>query len=480
MTQTAGTRVHHRPNVLWIMVDQLRAHALGYAGDPNVRTPNLDRLAAEGVTFTNAVAGAPLCCPARGSMMTGRYAHNSGVAGHRHPMPTDTRTVAHELTDAGYRTCYVGKWHLDGDRPELGPQVYGETEARSRMIPPERRGGFTDWWAYENNNQPFDCRVHTDAGMAPEGVEVTAERDGMQQFTLPDYETDALTDILLRWLRDHERERSPQPFFAVLSVQPPHNPYTAPEADMARHTPGKIQLRPNVPPVPRVQERARRDLAGYYAAIERIDLNVGRIRAALQELGIADNTYLMFFSDHGDMLGSHGRWLKLAPWEESLRIPFIIGGLGADHQVTNRRSNPINHVDLAPTTLGLCGLPVPDWMEGTNYSRCTAVYDAGEGLPDSAYIGIPEAYAPPTDRPYSGPWHGNSVDRPWRGIVTADGWKYVCVENQPWMLTNLDEDPYELMNHAFNPAYYPVRQMLHQRLLQWADASGDSFPFPAA
>lgn len=100
------------------MTDQMRAQATGYAGDPNVHTPNLDRLAAEGANFTGAVSGTPLCSPFRGSLVTGRYPHNSGVAGHRYPLPQDAPTIAHAFRDAGYRTCYVGKWHLDGDRPE--------------------------------------------------------------------------------------------------------------------------------------------------------------------------------------------------------------------------------------------------------------------------------------------------------------------------------------------------------------------------
>src|SRR5688572_14195410 len=137
---------------------------------------------------------------------------------------------------------------------------------------------------------------------------------------------------------------------------------------MAHYTPGQVQLRPNVPGIPRVQEQARRDLAGYYAAIERLDWNVGRIRAALDQLGLADNTYLFFFSDHGDMHGSHGQWRKTNPWEESIRIPFIVGGPSREHQASARPDYPINHVDIAPTTLGLCGLTPPSSMEGTDYA----------------------------------------------------------------------------------------------------------------
>lgn len=451
-----GPSDDNKPNVIWVICDQLRAQALGYASDPNVSTPNLDRLAAEGHTFTRAVAGAPLCCPARGAFLTGRFAHHSGVPGHQSPMPAGTPTIAHELRDAGYRTCYVGKWHLDGNRPELGPHTYGDANARIRMIPPPRRGGFEDWWAYENNNRPFDVLVHTDAGQVPDGAELTAQADGMQQFRLQGYETDALTDLTLDWIDAHVHSHPGQPFFAVLSVQPPHNPYTAPSEDMARHTPGRVELRANVPPIPAVQERARRDLAGYYAAIERLDANIGRLRRQLAQLGIAEHTYLVFFSDHGDMHGSHGQWRKTSPWEESIRVPLLIGGPSREHQNTHRIDALINQPDVAPTTLGLCGLKTPDSMDGTDYSGLITSEGHPDRYPDSTYIGLPI----PTGHP-------SSIDRPWSGVCTRDGWKYVTLDTHPWLLYNLTDDPYELANHAHDPGYHHQQDRLQQQLQSW-------------
>jgi arylsulfatase A-like enzyme len=452
-------------NVIWVVTDQLRAQALGYAGDPNVATPNLDRLAAEGVNFTRAVAGSPLCCPFRGAMVTGRYPHNNGVTGHRVPMPDGTRTVAHAFAEAGYRTCYIGKWHLDGDRRDLGDAVENVQHHRIRMIPPERRGGFQDWWAYENNNRPFDCLLHTDAGHVPAGIKTLRSADRMEQFRVPGYEADGLTDILLDWLGTQASERVEQPFFAVLSMQPPHNPYTAPAAAMARHRPGEVRLRANVPDTPRITERARRDLAGYYAAIEQIDHNVGRIRDQLHELGLADSTYIVFFSDHGDLHGSHGQWRKTAPWEEAIRIPFLIGGPSREHQDSSRPDVPLNHVDIAPTTLGLCGLDVPTHMEGTDYSSLVSHAGGGEEpseYPDSAYLSLPV----PTGHP-------SSVDRAWRGVITRDGWKYASFDDgHPWLMFDLNDDPYELVNLAHDPRYHATRSELERTVHAWIERTG--------
>ncbi len=434
------------PNVIWIMGDQMRAQATGYMGDPNVATPNLDRLAAEGVTF-EAVGGCPLCCPFRGSMLTGLYPHNS-VPGHEFRMPPEQVTVADAFNDAGYHTAFFGKWHVDGHHER-------DYRGAFHIVPPERRGRFDHWVGYENNNAQWDSWVH-----GGEGDSAFHER-------LPTYETDALTDRFIEHLK--ERARTPdEPFFAVLSVQPPHDPYIAPEEWMRRHTPGALQLRPNVPDIPRVTGQARRELAGAYAQIENLDWNLGRVRDALHELGLDFDTHILFFSDHGDMHGSHGQFRKTAPWEEAIRIPFVIGGPPSRYGgKVGRLPIPLNHVDIAPTTLGLCGIDVPEQMAGTDYSgRRLRGADPGPE-PDSAFLQL----VVPTR-------HGNSIDRPWRAVVTRDGWKYAALEGQPWLMFNLNEDPYEQANLAHNTLFGAERSRLNERLRAWIADTGDDFVLP--
>ena len=436
-----------RPNVIWIFGDQHRGQSLGYMGDPNVSTPHLNRLADEGITFTRAVAGFPLCSPFRGALISGQYPHRV-TPGHQTQLDPSLPTVATAFNEAGYHTAWYGKWHVDGAQ---------ERERRTAMhiIPPERRGHFRKWIGYENNAPQFDCWVH-----GGEGEEAF-------HYRLPGYETDALTDLFIEHLK--ERAGEDEPFFAGLSVIPPHDPYHAPPEWMARHIPARVALRPNVPNIPRIEARARNDLAGYHAMIENLDWNVGRIRAALEELGLYENTHVLFFSDHGDMHGSHGQFRKTSPWEESLRIPFIIGG-GPHryHHDSGFHEVPINHVDIAPTSLGLCGLEAPAWMQGTDYSGYRLRDREIGGEPDSAYLQavVPTGYA-------------HTMDRPWRGIVTRDNWKYVALEGQPWLLFNLNEDPYEQANHAHNSLYHAERRHLQARLAEWIDHTGDSFRLPA-
>lgn len=453
-----------KPNVIWVLVDQMRAQAMSHRLDPNVSTPNLDRMAMEGINFTHAISGTPLCSPFRGSLLTGKYPHRSTVPALHSPMSTEVNTIAHTLRDNGYKTGWFGKWHLDGNRPELDLNDPGNGAA-IRYIPTERRGGFEDWCAYENNNQPFHCYVHTDNAKGEPA-----------SFKLPGYETDALTDLFIDWLkRQAEPNLSNQPFFGVLSVQPPHDPYVAPEEEMKRHRPAEVKLYPNVPCIQAIEERARVELAGYYAAIERIDFCVGRIRDTLLKLGLDQETYVMFFSDHGDMHGAHGQFRKMAPWEESIRIPFLVSGPTRRSYKPKRSNALVNHVDIAPTTLGLCGIPVPEEMEGFDYSNVIldpSLNSDSAVMPESAYISLPVPQAIQKGLFEEG------IDRPFRGVVTRDGWKYVAVEHQPWLLYNLNDDPYEMVNLAYSKFHRPHLAKLHGMLKDWIARTGDHFELP--
>lgn len=444
-----------KSNVIWIIADQLPAHALGCNGNPNVNTPNIDRLALTGINFTNATAGYPLCCPFRGSMLTSKYPHHC-VNRHEGQLNPEQETIAHVFNEQGYDTAYFGKWHLDGFPEWLG-------RATMHIIPPERRGGFKMWMAYENNNSQWDTWVH-------------GERAGENvHYRLPGYETDELTTLLINYIKKRtpapsKKGEAHEPFFAVLSVQPPHNPYIAPAKFMKRFNPSQIHLRENVPSVPEIQEKARKDLAGAYAMIENLDWNIGRILDTLSSSNILHNTHVIVFSDHGDMHGSHGYFKKTTPYSESINIPLIISGekpMGYDMRGVGTVQVPFNHVDIAPTTLGLCGIEKPEWMEGTDYSRYRIRTRKKDDEPDSAYL----QYIVPTG-------HRNCVDKPWRGIVTRDGWKYACFSNGEWLMFNLEDDPFEQVNLAHQSQHVHKKHQLHERLERWMVDTGDDFPLP--
>ena len=362
-----------KPNVIWFLGDQHRAQALGINGDPNVRTPNLDNMQAMGVQFTQAVSGFPLCCPFRGSMLTGKYPHHC-VVGHEYPLPDGQPTLTEPLKAAGYQTAYFGKWHLGGFHESTGRAAHFITD-------PKKRGGFDKWVGYENNNSQYDSWVHGGEG-----------KDAFH-YRLPGYETDALTDLLIGYIREQveaQRKGNGKPFFAVCSVQPPHDPPVAPPDYRSRLNAGNIEFRPNVPFSKPIREQAARELSGYYGMIENLDFNFGRVMKTLREEGVLPDTHVMFFADHGDMLGSQGQFRKMTAYEESIRIPFFIGGGQPTYEghLTGRSPVLLNAPDIAPTTLGLCGIKPPAWMEGRDYSsfRVRTPGSPAVSLPDSAYL----------------------------------------------------------------------------------------------
>lgn len=451
--QPAGAQPTTRPNVIWVFGDQHRAQALSSNGDVNARTPHIDNLANEGLSFTNATAGFPLCCPFRGSLLSSRYPHKC-VPGHEHPLPDGQKTVAHAFNDAGYHTAYFGKWHLAGWHESQGRAAFFITD-------PAKRGGFEQWTGYDNNNSQYDSWVHGGSG-----------KDAFH-YRLPGYETDELTNLFIKYLKERgaeNKQAGAKPFFAALSVQPPHDPYVAPEEFMSRYNPASLHMRPNVPGARTVQDVARRELAGYYAMIENWDYNIGRIRQTLNEAGLKHNTHIMFFSDHGDMHGSQGMYRKTNPYEESIRIPFIISGEIPRYQgrKTGRMPAVLNHVDIAPTSLGLCGIKKPDWMEGSDLSHHRLDKQAAQPEPDSAFLQM----VVPTGHP-------DSINRPYRGVVTRDGWKFTSFNGVPWLMFNLNDDPFEQTNLAHNNRYRVERKKLASRLKQWIADTGDQFEIPS-
>ncbi len=451
VTSPAGRHVPEpalprRPNVIWMFGDQMRAQALSFNGDPNARTPNLERAAANGVSFTQNLSGFPICCPFRGSLLTGRYPHRC-VPGHEYPLPAGQPTVADVFNANDYDTAYFGKWHLGGWHEREGRAAFFITD-------PARRGGFQSWVGYENNNSQWDSWVHGGSG-----------RDAFH-YRLPGYETDELTSLLIQYLKNRT---SNKPFFAVLSVQPPHDPYVAPARFLENYNPETLQLRPNVAHSAPIRRQARQDLAGYYAMIENLDWNYGRVVNVLDQLNLLDHTHLLFFADHGDMHGSHGMYRKSCPYEEAIRTPLIVSGGQPRYNDWRTGYLPVlaNHVDLAPTTLGLCGIPKPQWMTGADFSHHRIRKLAAGPEPDSAYLQnvVPTGYA-------------NSINTPYRGIVTRGGWKYACFENRSWLMFNLNDDPLEEVNLAQNNRYAEERRKLISRLKQWVADTDDRFAVP--
>ena len=340
-----------RPNVVFVLADEWRAQSTGYGGDRNVRIPTLDRLAAESVSFENAVSGCPVCCPYRASLMTGQYPLTNGVFINDVELKPNGPTLGETFRSAGYATGFIGKWHVYGS-PD------GKYGRRLAYIPPEKRFGFDYWKACE-------CTHEYNHSLYYEGNDPTPKY-------WPGYDAFAQTDDACGFI-----EKSKGPFFLVLSLGPPHFPYaTAPERYQEMYRNKEIQLRRNVPGDKR--REATDNLRGYYAHMSAVDDCMDRILRAIEKTGAADDTIVVFTSDHGDMMLSQGLTTKLYPWDESIRVPLLVRYPRKFGRRARRVRTTINSPDLMPTLLGLCGLAIPDSVEGTDFfgadgARCGCV-----------------------------------------------------------------------------------------------------------
>ena len=411
----------------------MRRCAAGFGGETNISTPAMDRLAGESLDFTNAISGTPVCCPARASLMTGRYAHHHGVLINDIHLDDTIPSLGRSFANAGYSTGYVGKWHLNAN-------------GRKEPVPPASQHGFQLWKALE-------CTHDYNASDYYEGTNTEMKR-------WPGYDAFAQTDEAIGFVEANaNRDR---PFMFVLSWGPPHDPYeTAPEEFRRCIKAEEVRLRPNVPP--EKQAIARQELAGYYAHILALDHALGRLLDAVDRAGVAEDTIFVFWSDHGDMLHSHGEPRKQRPWEESVHVPLLIRYPRRFSRAGQRVEAPINTPDLMPTLLGLCGLPIPAGVDGTDYS---AYLEGKAEAPATA--ALLACYAP------FGEYVRNQGGREYRGVRTT---RYTYVESLagPWILYDDRADPFQMCNLVDDPAFAEIRRDLQQQMHSLLAKTGDDF-----
>ena len=426
-----------KPNVVIVLADQWRAQAFGFAGDPNVRTPNFDRLAAESVCFTNAVSGLPVCSPTRASLLTGQRPLTHGVFLNDVQLDTNAVTIAKVLKEAGYETGAIGKWHVDG-------------RGRSNFTPPERRQGFDYWKVLECTHAYLNSVYYAEA---PEKLKWAG------------YDAIAQTRDACEFIR--QRARSEKSFLLYLSWGPPHDPYfTAPEKYRALYDPEKLKLRPNVPAA--TEKEARRILAGYYAHCTALDDCMGELLRTLGEAGIVDETIVLFSADHGDMLGSQGMLKKQKPFDESIRVPMLIRW---PKTLPARSVNaPMNSEDVMPTLLGLCDVRIPRTVEGVDYSG----YARGEANTVNPGDGatVIRCVAP------FGEWERRNGGKEYRGVRTTR-YTYVRDLGGPWLLFDNQTDPFQTNNLAGKSEYAALQTELDSLLKGKLKEQNDEFR-PAA
>ena len=377
LAQAAPTR---RPNIIFLLADQLRYQSCGYAGDSLARTPNIDAMARDGMNFRQMVSHMPVCSAYRASLFTGKYTTSTGMVINELRMNPDHRCLGHVLADGGYETGYIGKWHLYAD--QLGHHY----EPRNSFVPrgPHRLGFDGLWAAYNFHHNYYGSYYHTES---PEKI-----------FYGEDvFEPDAQTDMALDFIEG--RAESEKPFFLMVSYGTPHDPWVQSNVpkkyyDMFRDV--KFEVPPNYSSemdpygdgwsnIEKSPERLDEWMRNYYAMTANLDWNVGRILDAVDKSELGQDTIVVFTSDHGEMFGGHGRMKKNIFYEEAARVPFLMRWKGII-PAGSVSDACINTPDIMPTLLGLAGLKrqIPRKVEGMDLSHLARGEDGPQ--PDAALL----------------------------------------------------------------------------------------------
>lgn len=428
-----------RPNVIVFFTDQQRWDSTGVHGNPLELTPNFDRMAQRGTHVYNSITCQPVCAPARASLQTGLYATRTTVFRNGIALPQDQKTLAHYFGEAGYRTAYIGKWHLADRDP----------------IPADQQGGYESWLGanlLEFASDAYDTVMY--------------DGDG-RRVKLPGYRVDALTDAAIRYVNDHQAE----PFFLFISYIEPHHQnhrddYVAPDGYRERYAGRWIP-----PDLAALGGSAHAHLGGYYGMVKRLDEALGRLLDALKSLGLADDTIVMYTSDHGSHFKTRNAEYKRSCHEAAVRTPTAFQGPGFEGGGQVRQL--VSLVDLPPTLLDAAGLPVPPAMDGR--SILPLLHGGRAEWPEEAFIQISESQV------------GRAIrTQRWKYSVYAPdlhGWQVGGSDHYvEEYLYDLQADPYELNNiigvEAFRGVADDLRERLTRRMVEAGEAAPTITPAP--
>ncbi|NLS77680.1 MAG: sulfatase-like hydrolase/transferase [Chloroflexi bacterium] len=424
-----------RPNVIVFFTDQQRWDAAGVFGNPLELMPNFDRMATQGTHVYNCFTCQPVCGPARASLQTGLYATNTGCFRNGIAIQPDAVTLGHLFRQAGYRTGYIGKWHLG----EHGPGA----------VDPQFRSGYDDWLgsnALEFTSDAYNTVMYDGAG---------------KPVKLPGYRVDALTDAAIRYIDQHQA----QPFYLMMSFIEPHfqnhrDDYPAPDGYEERYRGRWIP-----PDLAALGGTTHQHLAGYWGMIKRLDEALGRLLDALKSLGLREDTIVLFTTDHGCHFKTRNGEYKRSCHDSSIRLPTALTGPGFESGGQLREM--VSLVDLPATLLDAAGLPVPAHFQGGSILPLTR--GEREGWPEEVYVQISES----------------QVGR----CIRTKRWKYSVVApdgdggKDPYAARYVEEflydvasDPYELRNLVHEASHAEVRAMLRQRLIARMIEAGEKAP----
>ncbi len=419
-----------KPNIVYILTDQWRGSALGYAGNPDVKTPNLDAFAKTSVNFTNAVSVTPVCTPHRASLLTGKFPTTTGMFLNDLYLPAEELTMAEIYKAEGYNTAYWGKWHLDG-------------HGRLNYTPKERRQGFDYWKALECSHNYTKMAYY--------------DNDNPEIKYWNEYSPFAIVKDANQYIAEHAKDD--KPFLAFIAIATPHFPHdNALKKYKDMYPPESLTLNPNV--TKKYEDKSRKELQGYYAHATATDEAIGTVLDKLGELDLLNNTIVVFSADHGEMMGAHDvrPFQKQVAWDESIRVPFLIRYPGIDKQKGAVVNAPINTPDILPSLLGLSNIKIPDDIDGENL---TALIKNPYTNADRVALVMNVA-----------PFAGGYPNPPYRAIRTKQ-YTYARTPDGPSMFFDNVADPFQMNNLLDKPEFKTIQIELDNKLNEKLAQIGD-------
>jgi arylsulfatase A-like enzyme len=464
-----------QPNVLLLWTDQHRADTMPYANNPVIQTPTFARLAAQSFVFPGACCTQPVCTPSRGSILTGLWPHTHGSVQNNIPLRSDLRTVA-ELLPAGYATAYMGKWHLGSEiTGQHGFKEWVSIEDgiyRSFYANPEekKRRSSYHYFLVKNGFPPDEIEEGTKAALFSRTMAASMS----EPFTKAHF----LAGEAERFLR---ARRDGAPFFLSVNTLEPHPPTYGPlnafyDPEMMPTGPAfampvgndasalhqrtyktfRAKGYKNHPVATR--DDFKRIKANYYGLITMVDRAFARVLRALEESGQADNTIVIYTSDHGEMAGDHGLMQKSVFYDQATRIPLMIHVPWLSREQV-RLDGPVSLIDLVPTLLELVGAEVPSHLQGR--SRAGALHDPKSWKREDIVV----------------EWHGEDDNQEdGRSLVAADGWKLNLYRGNTPELYDLNTDPGELRNLVRSATHADRVKRMTEQLRAWQGQHADSIP----
>lgn len=443
-----------RPNVLYVFDDEHRCQSM--PGEPfsdSIVAPNLDAFRKANFSMDCCISNYPLCSPYRGMLMTSLWPFQNGITRNWIQLGTEFKSIGHAFADAGYRTSYVGKWHLSGPGHD-----------RAFVPPGAHRQGFQDWhvWGAVDKHMSYSFTFDPDTGakIQPEGYQATL-----------------MTDQAVKIIKNQNGDK---PWMMIVSWHPPHFPVdNAPEADEAFFADKKVSLRPNVETgkgtgavaSPESIEQFHR---GYYAHIRAIDREFGRLLKVLDDTGQTQDTIVVFTSDHGEMAGSHGRMYKQVPHEESARVPFYVRYPGSTPKGA-KSDTLFSSIDIYPTICGLAGVSIPSQLKGKDFSATLR----GGTTPASEVVFLMNIGESDVMKDFT-PANGGGLAPPeFRGLRSKTH-TYAVAADGRWMLFDNWSDPYQMHNLVDDPTQRPLMDHFDTLIQAWLKDAHDPFQYATA